>query len=174
MSMNRGISPETTQENITQRPNYGAIMIFLARYRLKYVAILAIALPVSVLEGVGIVTLLPLFTDLLGNSSETAGGFSGFAIDLAEIVPVSSAFLAAVLFLVIIFTAKTIGILARDLLMAYTGAKILYDEKREIMERYSNAEYQFMLDRQHIGNIRWVRPARSYARNPRGIRLRAR
>ena len=129
-------------------PNYSAIFFFLARYKRRYVIIFAVALPVGVLEGFGISAFLPLFSIMLGNSSEDLGGFAGFAINIADSIPVSSSLLAAALFLAIIFVLKTVGILGRDLLMAYTGAKILYSVKRDVMERYSEAEYQFMVDSQ--------------------------
>jgi ABC-type multidrug transport system fused ATPase/permease subunit len=71
------------------------------------------------------------------------------------ILPVSSEIAAASLFLVIIFLLKTVGVLCRDLLIAYTSAQILYNVKREIMERYANAEYQFMVDSQQ-GSLLFV------------------
>lgn len=137
------------------RPNYAAILYFVSRYKLRYAAILAVALPVSVLEGLGIAAFLPLFSNMLGNSSAELGGFAGFAINIAGLIPVSSAFVAAVLFLIVIFVAKTLGILGRDLMMAYTGAKILYSVKKEIMARYSGAKYQFMVDSQQ-GSLIYV------------------
>jgi len=137
------------------KPNYGAIFYFISRYKMRYIGLFAVALPVSILEGFGIAAFFPLFSNLLGNSPDEASGFSGFALGLTNVVPVSSAFVAAVLFLVVIFVAKMLGILGRDLLMAWTGAKILYNVKQEIMSRYSNADYQFMVDSQQ-GSLIYV------------------
>ena len=109
MRKNTGISPETTKQDIMERPNYGAISYFLLRFKWMYASIFAVALPVSILEGIGILAFLPLFTDLLGNSPGASTGFVGFALGLADIIPVRSPFVAAVLFLVIIFTLKTFG-----------------------------------------------------------------
>ena len=127
-------------------PNYGAILYFLSRYKLRYAAIFAVALPVSVLEGVSIAAFFPLFSNMLGNPSDSVGGVAGFASKAVDFFPVSSAFVAAALFLIAIFLVKTLGILCRDLLMIFTGAKILYSVKKQIMERYSGAEYQFIVD----------------------------
>ena len=136
-------------------PNYGAIFYFLSRYKLRYAAIIAIALPVSILEGFGIAAFFPLFSNMLGNSTDDTGGFAGFILNAADYIPVSSAFVAAVLLLIVIFLVKTVGVVGRDILMADTGAKILYSVKKEIMERYSDAEYQFMVD-SHQGSLIYV------------------
>lgn len=137
------------------KPNYGAIFYFVSRFKMRYFVLLSVALPVSILEGFGIAAFFPLFSDLLGNSPDDIGGFGGFALSLTDIFPASSAFVAAVLFLIVVFVVKTLGILIRDVLMAWTGAKILYGVKREIMERYSHAEYQFMVDSQQ-GSLIYV------------------
>ena len=138
-----------------EKPNYGSIFYFVSRYKLKYLGLVAVALPVSILEGLSIAAFFPLFSTLLSSPSNDVGGLGGFAAQVAEFLPLSSAFAASVLFLILIFVVKTIGILSRDLLMAYTGAKILYSVKKEIMERYASAEHQFMLDSQQ-GSLIYV------------------
>ena len=135
--------------------SFGSIYYFFSRYKMTYVIILAVALPVSVLEGLGIAAFFPLFSNVLGNTSEDVGGFAGWITRLVDILPVSSEIAAASLFLGLVFLLKTVGILGRDLLMAYTGARILYRVKLEIMERYTNAEYQFMVDSQQ-GSLIYV------------------
>jgi subfamily B ATP-binding cassette protein MsbA len=142
--------------------SFGSIYYFFSRYKMTYVVILAVALPVSVLEGLGIAAFFPLFSNVLGNTSEDVGGFAGWITGLAGILPVSSEIGAASLFLGLVFLLKTVGILGRDLLMAYTGAKILYRVKQEIMERYTNAEYQFMVDSQQ-GSLIYVGLAAPHA-----------
>jgi len=148
-------SLDTAKESSKSGPNYSAILYFFARYKVRYAIILAVALPVSVLEGFGIAAFLPLFSNILGDSSENISGFAKFTNFFVDLFPVSSAIVAAVLFLITIFVAKTLGILGRDLLMAYTGAKILYNVKKEIMERYAGAEYQYMVDSQQ-GSLIYV------------------
>jgi len=70
------------------KPNYGAIFYFISRYKMRYIGLFAVALPVSILEGFGIAAFFPLFSNLLGNSPDEASGFSGFALGLTNVVPV--------------------------------------------------------------------------------------
>jgi len=130
------------------RPTYAPIFYFLSQYKGMYFAILVVTLAVSMLEGFGIAAFFPLFSTMLGDSSENAGGFAGIATKFSQVIPISSAFVAAAVFLIGIFLLKTTGILARDLLVAYVGAKIMYDVRKRIIEGYSNSEYQFMVDSQ--------------------------
>ena len=129
-------------------PSYGAILYFLSRHKLMYGAILAVALPVSVLEGFSVAAFFPLFSTMLGDSGESPGGLGAIISNVAQLLPISSPLGAAALLLIIVFLAKNAGILIRDLLVAYTSAKILYNVKQQILERYSGAEYQFMVDNQ--------------------------
>jgi len=89
-----------------------------------------------------------LFRSILGNSSVSVGGFAGVAVGVAGLFPMSSPFVAAAVLLIAIFLMKTVGILVRDLVVAYIGAKILYGVRKQIMEQYAGAEYQFMVDTQ--------------------------
>ena len=131
----------------TNRPNYAAILYFLSKFKVMYAVIIVVALPVSALEGFGIAAFYPLFSNMLGGSSEGVGGLAGMADKAIGWLPVSSAFVGAVVMLIAIFLARTVGVLVRDLLVAYIGAKILYTVRKEIMERYgisdSEANYRY-------------------------------
>ena len=130
------------------RPSYTPLLFFFSRFKLMYVAIMVLVVPVSVLEGASVAAFLPLFTTMLGDTQENVGGIAGFAAKAVDLLPMPSAFGAAALLLIAIFFFKTVGILARDLLVTYTGAKIMYSVKQEIIERYSTTEFQFILDNQ--------------------------
>lgn len=130
------------------QPNYGAILFFLSRYRFLYGAILVMAMATSVLEAFSVVAFFPLFTAMLGDAQENTGGIAGVSIKLSGYLPMSSALAGAALLLGAAFLVKTVGILFRDLLVAYAGAKIHYDVKQQVMEQYSGAEYQFIVDNQ--------------------------
>jgi len=130
------------------RPVYGALFYFLARYKRLYSLILLVTVVVSVLESFSIAAFFPLFSSMLGDGSGESGGIISLITQVVELVPVVSPIVAASLMLIAIFLLKTFGILTRDLLLAYAGAKVLYNTKKQIMDRYSAADYQFMLDSQ--------------------------
>ena len=140
--------PEMTGNSGMNQPSYDAILFFLSRYKLMYSAILVVVLAVSVLEGFSVAAFFPLFAAMLGSSPENVGGLAGVVAKVSTLFPASSAFGAGALLLASIFLIKTAGVLVRDLLVAYTSAKVLYSVKQQIMERYSGAQYQFMVDSQ--------------------------
>ena len=137
----------TTNQGVN-RPSFGAVFYFLSQYKLKYGIILVVSFAVSFLEGLGVAAFLPLFSTMLGDSSENLGGLGGFAAGMVDLIPVTSTFVAASLFLIGIFLIKTAGILGRDLLVNYVGATIIYDIKNQIIQGYSRGEYQYMVDNQ--------------------------
>jgi ABC-type multidrug transport system fused ATPase/permease subunit len=130
------------------QPRYGAMFYFLGQFRFLYALILAVTLIVSVLESLSVAAFFPLFSSLLGDGSNSSGGVVKLINSSVGLVPISSPIVAASVILIGVFLLKTIGILIRDLLVAFAGAKVLYSVKRRIMERYSAADYQFMLDSQ--------------------------
>ena len=130
------------------QPRYGAMFYFLGQFKFLYALILGVTLVVSVLESLSVAAFLPLFSSLLGGSSNNSGGVVNLINGSVGLLPISSPIVAASVILVVVFLLKTIGILTRDLMVAYAGAKVLYSVKKRIMERYSAADYQFMLDSQ--------------------------
>ena len=130
-------------------PRYGAMFYFLGRFWFLYAVILVLTLVVAVLESLSVAAFFPLFSSLLGVSSNDSGGIVNLINGFSQrLLPNSSLIVAASAILIAVFLLKTIGILVRDLLVAYAGAKVLYSVKKQIMERYSGADYQFMLDSQ--------------------------
>ena len=129
-------------------PSYSALFYFLNQYKVLFGGIFVLSLGVSVLETFTIAAFFPLFSSLLGGSPQNAPGITTVIFDAIGLLPVASPIIAASLILIGSYLLKAIGTVARDLLMAYGGAKVLYGVKRRIMERYSAAEYQFMLDSQ--------------------------
>ena len=130
------------------QPRYGAMFYFLGRFKFLYAFILVVTLVVSVLESLSVAAFFPLFSSLLGDSSKDSGGVVNLLNDAIGLLPISSPIVAASVILSVVFVLKTMGILTRDLMVAYAGAKVLYTVKKRIMERYSGADYQFMLDSQ--------------------------
>ena len=130
---------------MTPRPTYRPLLYFMGRYKLLYGSMLALTLVTAVLESIGVAAFFPLFSSLLGES-EGIGGILGFIADLAERMPLSDPIEAASLLLIVVFGVKTVLVLMREALFASGGAKVLYDIKRQVLEQYSGAHYQFFLD----------------------------
>ena len=96
------------------RPNYGAILYFMSRYKLMYAAILVVTLAVSFLEGASVAAFFPLFSTMFDGSAENAGGFAGTAAKVVQFLPMFSPFVAASLILIAVFLVKTVGIRQSD------------------------------------------------------------
>jgi ABC-type multidrug transport system fused ATPase/permease subunit len=88
----------------------------------------------------------------LETTEPETGGIMGAINSMAGLLPFSDPIVAASIFLLITFIAKTIITLGRDGLMAYSSAKVLYNVKNQIIERYSGAQYPFFLDSKQ-GNL---------------------
>ena len=128
------------------RPSYTAIFYFLSRYKLLTGSIFVLILISSILESLSVAAFFPVFSSLLGNSDQQMGGVLGFIEDVADLMPFSDPIVAASSLLIALFIAKTLFTLAREGLTAYTSAKVLYSVKKQIMDRYAAAQYQFFLD----------------------------
>ena len=139
------ITTETSERTVS-KPLYSAIFYFLSRHKLLYSAILALILASSVLESLSVAAFFPLFASLLDQPDEEVGGVLGLIGNAAELLPISDAIVSASVLLIIMFFVKTLLVLTRDILIAYGSAKVLYNAKREIMDRYADAHYQFFLD----------------------------
>ena len=131
-----------------RRPNYASLRYFAGRYKRPLFGILLLTVVSSILEGVSVVAFFPVFTSLLGNAEGETGGILGFTANLTDVVPISNPIVAASVLLIGVFFVKTVLTLAREFATAYVGAKVLYDVRRQVFERYSAAHFQFMLDNQ--------------------------
>ena len=127
-------------------PRYTAILYFLGRYKLLTGSIFVLILISSVLESLFVAAFLPVFSSLLGNSDQQTGGVLGFVEGMADLMPFSDPIVAASALLIALFIAKTLFTMAREGLTAYTSAKVLYGVKKQILDRYAAARYQFFLD----------------------------
>lgn len=125
---------------------YDILWFFLKPHRSLFAGILVVALAASVLETLSLAAFFPVFSSLLDNTGEPAGGFLGWITGLGDLLPLSDPVKAAAALLIIVFLMKTLVGLIRDGLIAYAGGKILYDVKNGIMDQYAGAQYQYFLD----------------------------
>ena len=122
------------------------ILHFLKGYKRFYALVLVLTLATSVLESFSVAAFFPLFTSLLGDPQGDSGGFLGILDDLVGVVPISDPIVAASVFLIVIILAKALATLIREGMIAFTSAKVFYNVRARIMERYAGAHYQFFLD----------------------------
>ncbi len=131
---------------VKSRPRSSLILYFLGRYKRLYTVVLAVILVSSVLESLSVAAVFPLFSSLLGGSPDEAGGILGMMNSLVDKVPISNRTVAGAVLVISIFSFKILFVLARDILIGYASARVLYDVRKQVMETYGGAHYQFYLD----------------------------
>ena len=134
------------RSDILSSPRYSAVFHFLGRYKRLFISILLLTLISSVVESASVVAFFPIFSSLLNSSQEDAGGILGFMTSMADLLPFGSPIVGAAVLLIVIFLLKTLFTLLREFLTAYVASKIHYDIKKQMMERYAGAHYQYILD----------------------------
>ena len=125
---------------------YRVVYYFINPYRLLYALILAVTLAAAVLESLGLAAFFPVFSSVISDSGEEGDGILGAITDLVGLVPFDDPIVAAAVLLIGIFFVKTVFTLLREALTAYGSAKVLYNTRRRVMERYAGSHYQFFLD----------------------------
>jgi len=130
------------------RPRFSTIAFFLKRHRSLYLGILALTLAGSVAESVSVAAFFPMFATILNNPQGESTGMLAFLSGWVDLVPVSSPIVGASILVVGLFLVKTVVALLRETMVAFASAKVVYQTKKEILEKYSGAEYQFFLDSQ--------------------------
>lgn len=131
----------------TNRPKYTAIWFFLRRYKILFSATLGLMVVSSFLESISVLAFFPLFTSVLTEPGENAGGILGVVERVVEMVPISNALVAASVLLVGVLVLKMFVILLRDGLIAYTTGKVFYGVKKDVLDRYASAHYLYMLEK---------------------------
>lgn len=128
------------------KPRYSVILYFISQYKLLYSVIFVVTILSALLESFSVVAFFPMFSSLLGDSQADEGGISGFMSTIADQVPIENELIAASVLLISVFVGKALLGLLRDLLIGWAGAKVLYNVKKETMQRHADAHYQYYLD----------------------------
>lgn len=128
------------------QPHYSTILHFVSRYKFMYGFLLVLIIVSSVLESLSVAAVFPLFSSLLDDNPGDTGGVLGWMNSFVDLVPASNQILAAAILLMVVFTAKTLLVLSRDVLIGYAGAKVFYDVKNEVLTKFASANYQYHLD----------------------------
>jgi ABC-type multidrug transport system fused ATPase/permease subunit len=111
-----------------------------------YGALLVIIVVSSIFETLSLAAFFPVFASVLGESEGSNGGILGAIDFLVDLMPTDRPMVGAAALLLIVFALKTVFSLMREALTAYASAKIMYQTKNQVLQKYAGAEYQFFLD----------------------------
>jgi ABC-type multidrug transport system fused ATPase/permease subunit len=135
------VSPATS-------PRYSALFYFLSQYKLAYGIILLVILLSAALETFSVAAFFPLLSSLLTDSPNEVGGILGMVGAVGKLLPIPNPMVAAAVPLIVIFVLKAGFTWLQDVLIASRGYNVLYRVKRQMIERYAGAHYQYHLDSQ--------------------------
>ncbi len=124
---------------------YQVLLHFLRPYEYLYGGILVVMLCASIVESLSLAAFFPVFSSILGQSAQEAGGILGFITNAVQLLPVSDPIVAACAFLIGLYGLKAAVTTLREGLIARASGRVLYDVKDRMMERYADAGYEFFL-----------------------------
>jgi len=124
---------------------YQVLLYFLRPYKYLYGGILVVMLCASVVESLSLAAFFPVFSSILGQSAQEAGGILRFITEAVQLLPVSDPIVAACAFLVGLYGLKAALTTLREGLIARASGRVLYDVKNRMMQRYADARYEFFL-----------------------------
>lgn len=133
-------------KSFMSQPQYTAAFYFAKKFRLLLGLVLFLTVVTTALESISLVAFFPLFSSVLGNDGNDTTGILKMILDLANLLPIEQPVVAASVLLVAIFLTKTFLSLFREILVGYTSATVLYRTKKEVLETFVDAHYQYFLD----------------------------
>jgi ABC-type multidrug transport system fused ATPase/permease subunit len=100
------------------------------------------------METLTVASFFPLFSSLLSDSPNEQGGILGIVIGVGKTLPIPNPTLAAAVLLIAMFVMKSFLNWLQGVVSARSSSKVLYRAKKESIERYAGAHYQYHLDTQ--------------------------
>ena len=104
---------------------------------------------VAFLESFSIAAIIPVLSSLVGTVG-AAGSSSNIIVNftnrILSLIPISDKMIAAVILLLLVTILKGAARILNEWAIAYSSGKILYDTRRELMERLGERTYQYFLD----------------------------
>lgn len=121
---------------------------FLRQYPNIYLSLFFVLLGFSVLEGVNISILLPLFKSALGTMDSASLSWPFIYIDkMIRFLPFNDYFInACILAIAVSFLKEILGFWKEVLSVGYGVANVVYDNQVKVFDKYRNSDYQFFLD----------------------------
>jgi ABC-type multidrug transport system fused ATPase/permease subunit len=129
-------------------PRYSALLYLLSRYKLAYGLILLVVLAVAAMETLSVAAFFPLFSSVLTDSPNEKGGILGIIVAVGKLLPILNPTAAAAVILVVMFVMKSLLSWLQDVLMTRKATEVQYRVKKQMIERYASAHYQYHLDSQ--------------------------
>ncbi|MEW6410073.1 MAG: ABC transporter ATP-binding protein, partial [Nitrospirota bacterium] len=112
-----------------------------------YIPITILSLIVGVLSGISIAALFPLLNAVLNIYQPQEHGRILLLIqNMVNLIPFENKIVAACFFMLSVIILKNVTSVFLEFLTGYSGAKVVYNIKRSVFERYASAPYQFFLD----------------------------
>lgn len=126
---------------------FRTIFYFLKPYKLLFMSILLLGISVALLESLGLAALFPVFNSMLGISPASSEKILFLFIERSFMtLSIEDKLVASFTLLIILILIRSmLGILA-ECLNAFTSGRIMYETKKKVLEKYTNAPYQFFLD----------------------------
>jgi len=129
-----------------KKPRYAAITYFIGKYKLQFIVLTLFTFATSVLESLSVAAFFPLFSSMLDSEQQGTSGVLGTINRLVGTLPFENLVVAAAAVLITFFVTKIVLNFITSILIGYIGSRVSYDVKKQMMERYSLAHYQFYLD----------------------------
>lgn len=128
------------------------VRLFL-KYRAISIAIVLFSLLVAFLETVNVATIVPLFESLLNISGTHAAPNTNRVVsiiyEVLRFVPVKDKVISACLFLLLMIVVKSSFDIINEYLMGYLGGKVLYEMRKELIEKYTQMPYSSFVESKH-------------------------
>ena len=143
------------------KPKSESIYFFFRKYKKNYLFVCITSLTVAFFESFSIAAMLPFFYFIFKSNSQTAGpGYFLHVLNkVLDILPFQDRLVSAIVLIIFSFLMKSIFKVFNEFLIAHTSGKVLYDTRKEIMEKYSNAPYRYFLDQKHGALMYYVSAA---------------
>ncbi|MCL4457689.1 MAG: ABC transporter ATP-binding protein/permease [Nitrospirae bacterium] len=126
---------------------YKLLLYLIKPYLHLYIPVTILSLMVGILSGISIAALFPLLNTLLNiNQLQEQGRILSLMQNIVNLIPFDDKVIAASFFMILAIMLKNAASVFLEFLTGYSGAKVVYDMKNRIFERYASAPYQFFLD----------------------------
>ena len=126
---------------------FRTVYYFLKSHKRSFLLLLLLSVLVALLESISLAALFPVFSSMVGVGPDSSGGFLFSTIDhLLARMPFKDDIIAAFIFLIMLVLIKSIFGFFNEFLIAVTSGNIMYSIKNKLLEKYSNASFQFFLD----------------------------
>lgn len=127
-----------------------SIWFFLSRRKALYGCLAVVLLIAAVLEALSVGALFPLVTTVLGGDTPGRGGsVLSFLESMMTLFPSQDRLVTSVALMVGFITAKSLAVLMKDYLIAYGGAKVVYETKQELFARLTQLPYSYFIAHSH-------------------------